>query len=86
MLAVYLNKPRFWVYDHLKVPVGPVREFNGLKGYWMGLGLIPKDANVKNPGWLTYQEDPRSSERRRSPSGRASPCSSWTILKASPGS
>src|SRR4249919_922433 len=58
VLAVYLNKPRFWVYDHLKVPVGPVREFNGLKAYWMGLGLIPKDANVKEPGWLTYRKSP----------------------------
>ena len=58
MLAVYLNKPRFWVYDHLKVPVGPVREFDGLRGYWMGLGLIPKDANVKEAGWLTYRKSP----------------------------
>ena len=58
VVATYLNKPRFWVYDHLKVPVGPVREFNGLKGYWMGLGLIPKDADVKNPGWLTYRRSP----------------------------
>ena len=58
VLAVYLNKPRFWVYDHLKVPVGPVREFNGLKGYWMGLGLIPKGANVKKAGWLTYRKSP----------------------------
>ena len=58
VLAVYLNKPRFWVYDHLKVPVGPVREFDGLKGYWMGLGLIPKDADVKKPGWLTYRKSP----------------------------
>ena len=58
MLAVYLNKPRFWVYDHLMVPVGPVRDFNGLKAYWMGLGLIPKDADVKKPGWLTYRKSP----------------------------
>ena len=58
VLATYLNKPRFWIYDHLKVPVGPVREFNGLKAYWMGLGLIPKDANVKDPGWLTYRRSP----------------------------
>ena len=58
VLAVYLNKPRFWVYDHLMVPVGPVRDFNGLKGYWMGLGLIPKDADVKKPGWLTYRKSP----------------------------
>ena len=58
VLAVYLNKPRFWAYDHLKVPVGPVREFDGLRGYWMGLGLIPKDANVKEAGWLTYRKSP----------------------------
>ncbi len=58
VLAVYLNEPRFWIYDHLKVPVGPVREFNGLKGYWMGLGHIPKDANVKEKGWLTYRKSP----------------------------
>ena len=38
--------------------MGPVREFNGLKGYWMGLGLIPKDAKVKEPGWLTYRRSP----------------------------
>ena len=35
-----------------------MREFNGLKGYWMGLGLIPKDADVKKPGWLTYRKSP----------------------------
>ena len=58
VLAVYLNKPRFWVYDHLKVPVGPVREFDGLKGYWMGLGLVPKGANVKKAGFLTYRQTP----------------------------
>ena len=58
VLATYLNKPRFWIFDHLKVPVGPVREFNGLKGYWMGVGSIPKDANPKEPGWLTYRRQP----------------------------
>ena len=63
MVATYLNKPRFSVYDHLQVPVGPVREFNGLKGYWMGLGLIPKDAKVNEPGWLTYRRSPMGGSR-----------------------
>ncbi len=58
VLAVYLNKPRFWVYDHLTVPVGPVREFDGLKGYWMGVGVIPKGADPKKPGFLTYRKTP----------------------------
>ena len=56
VLAVYLNQPRFWIYDHLQVPVGPVREFSGLKGYWMGLGHIPKGVDPKEKGWLTYRK------------------------------
>ena len=70
VLAVYLNKPRFWVYDHLKVPVGPVREFNGLKGYWMGLGLIPKDADVEETRLAHLQEiTDRAKDRDHLPEG-----------------
>ena len=58
VLATYLNRQRFWVFDIIKVPLGPVKDFDGLKGYWMGLGIIPKDADVSKPGWLTYRKSP----------------------------
>lgn len=32
-----------------------------LEAYWMGLGLIPKEAKVDEPGWLT---NPSQQERR----------------------
>lgn len=58
VLAVYFNKPRSWTFDHMKNPVGPTREFAGMKMHWMGLGIIPKDADVSKPGWLTYRKSP----------------------------
>ncbi len=58
VLATYLNKQRFWVFDSFKVPNGPLKDFDGLKGYFMGLGIIPKDADVSKPGWLTYRKSP----------------------------
>lgn len=58
VLAVYFNKPRFWAFDHMKNPVGPTREFDGIKAVWMGLGIIPKEADVSKPGWLTYRKSP----------------------------
>jgi len=58
VLATYLNKQRFWVFDSFKVPTGPMKDFDGLKGYFMGLGIIPKDADVSKPGWLTYRKSP----------------------------
>lgn len=58
VLAVYFNKPRSWTFDNMKNPVGPTREFGGMKMHWMGLGIIPKDADVTKPGWLTYRKSP----------------------------
>ncbi|HWR94414.1 MAG TPA: hypothetical protein VN192_04355 [Flavobacterium sp.] len=58
VLAVYLNKPRFWTFDQMDIPVGPKRNFNSMEAYFMGLGIIPKDADVTKPGWLTYRKSP----------------------------
>ena len=55
VLAAYFNKPRFWVFDRLRVPVGTTHEFNELNLAWMAEGIIPKDADVKKKGWLTYR-------------------------------
>jgi hypothetical protein len=58
VLAVYLNKPRFWTFDQMDIPVGPKRTFNGMEAVFMGLGIIPKDADVTKPGFLTYRKSP----------------------------
>lgn len=58
VLATYLNKQRFWLFDSFKVPTGPMKDFDGLKGYFMGLGHIPKDVDASKPGFLTYHKSP----------------------------
>ena len=50
--GIYLNKPRHWMFDSNKLPVGKIRNTNGMDWYWMAVSHMP--ANVKiEPGFLT---------------------------------
>ena len=46
--VVFKNGPRGWTMDSLKIPVGPVVAFEGLKTRWMGKGVLPKGVNFKD--------------------------------------
>jgi hypothetical protein len=55
--AIYLNKPRDWMFDELKVPVGAVRNFYGMDFYWMAASHFPKGMKFE-PGFLPYKRAP----------------------------
>jgi len=55
--AIYLNKPRAWMFDEIKVPVGAERNFYGMDFYWMAASHVPKGMNFE-PGFLTYKRAP----------------------------
>jgi hypothetical protein len=42
VLAAYRNGPRGWTMDSIRLPVGPVENFEGVQARWMGQGLLPK--------------------------------------------
>jgi hypothetical protein len=42
-LSVVLNGPRLWTIDHLGVSTGKVRDFQGLKAYWVMWFPIPDE-------------------------------------------
>jgi len=45
--AVFKNGPRGWTIDSLKIPVGPVVTFDGLRTRWWGKGVLPKGVDFK---------------------------------------
>ena len=55
--AIYLNKPRFYIFDEIKVPVGAVRNFYGMDFYWVAASHMPKETKFV-PGVLTYKRAP----------------------------
>jgi hypothetical protein len=51
----FKNGPRGWTMDWIRIPVGPVVDFDGLKARWWGKGVLPPTmANLK-PGELAYK-------------------------------
>lgn len=44
---VFKNGPRGWTMDEVKVSVGPVETFDGLKTRWWGHGVVPKGVDFK---------------------------------------
>ena len=55
--GIYLNKPRHWVFDQIKLPVGAIRNTNGMDWYWMANSHMPANVKIK-PGFLTYKHVP----------------------------
>ncbi len=62
VLAAFKNGPRGWTMDWIKLPVGPVVEFDGLKTRWMGQGELPKGATLKEAHMEPYK--PLQSHRK----------------------
>jgi len=54
VLGVFKNGPRFWMYDWFELPVGPVREFDGLQTRWVNSVQLPKDFG--KPGATFYKD------------------------------
>jgi hypothetical protein len=52
---VFKNGPRGWTLDEVKIPAGPVVEFDGLKTRWWGKGELPAEAAHLKPGELAYK-------------------------------
>lgn len=55
--TLYFNKPRFWMFDELKMTVGAVRNIDGMDFYWMVGQAMPKDMKLE-PGFLTWKPTP----------------------------
>jgi hypothetical protein len=55
--AIYFNKPRRWMFDQIMVPVGAIRNFDGMDWYWMAASHMPKSVKME-PGFLTYKRAP----------------------------
>lgn len=55
--GIYFNKPRHWIMDHMLIPVGAVREIDGMEYYWMASSHMPANIQLK-PGFLTYKKTP----------------------------
>lgn len=55
--AIYFNKPRYWIGDQLKVPVGAIRSIDGMDWYWMAASHMPTSVKME-PGFLTYKRAP----------------------------
>jgi hypothetical protein len=43
VLGVFKNGPRYWMYDWIESPIGPVRQFNDLQVRWINTVAIPAD-------------------------------------------
>jgi hypothetical protein len=55
--GIYFNKPRRWMFDQIKVPVGAIRNFDGMDWYWMAASHMPTSVKME-PGFLTYKRAP----------------------------
>lgn len=55
--SVYFNKPRHWIMDEMLIPVGAIREIDGMDYYWMAASHMPASVEMK-PGFLTYKRVP----------------------------
>lgn len=42
LAGVFKNGPRYWMYDWIELPVGALRDFNGVQARWMGKVKLPK--------------------------------------------
>ncbi len=42
VLGAHKNGPRGWTMDWIRLPAGPVENFDGIHARWMGQGLLPK--------------------------------------------
>jgi len=51
----FKNGPRGWTMDSIKIPAGPVVEFDSLKTRWWGKGVLPPSAVHIKPGELAYK-------------------------------
>jgi hypothetical protein len=64
VLAAYRNGPRGWTMDTIRLPVGPVVDFDGLQARWMGQGLLPRGVSLANAHMAPYS--PLQSHRKSS--------------------
>ncbi|VGO12458.1 hypothetical protein PDESU_01011 [Pontiella desulfatans] len=55
--GIYFNQPRHWIMDEMLIPVGAVRELDGMDYYWMASSHMPANIEMK-PGFLTYKRCP----------------------------
>lgn len=62
VLGSYKNGPRGWTMDEIRIPVGPVEDFQGVKARWMGEGRLPKGAGLKEMHMAAYK--PLQSHRK----------------------
>ncbi len=60
VLGVFKNGPRYWMYSWVELPVGALREFNGLQARWMAQVKLP--ANIAERGSTFYK--PTTVERK----------------------
>ena len=57
MDGIYYNKPRHWMVDKITLPVGAIRNTDGMDWYWMASSHMPAKTEMK-PGFLTYKHAP----------------------------
>jgi hypothetical protein len=62
VIAGYKNGPRGWTMDKIKLPVGPVVAFDGIKSRWMGEGKLPPGVTLKAAHMEPYK--PLQSHRK----------------------
>lgn len=55
--GIYFNKPRHWIMDEMLIPVGVIREIDGMDYYWMAASHMSDKIKMK-PGFLTYKKAP----------------------------
>lgn len=57
MDSIYYNKPRHWMCDRITLPVGAIRNTDGMDWYWMAASHMPAQTEMQ-PGFLTYKRVP----------------------------
>ena len=55
VLGVFKNGPRHWVMDWSELPVGAVRDFDGLEARWVAQVKLPRDAALEKKGSTGYK-------------------------------
>lgn len=63
LLGVFKNGPRYWMYDWIELPIGELKEFNGLQAHWFGKVKLPKDFGKKGSTYYKFTTVERKSHQ-----------------------